>query len=145
MTASRQGRVFFYAISFINNPLLITSEYIKLPKEKLLMKEFFSFYGWARVYIQIIFMIIKLLVVYQKGLIVISKDDILDLKKLTSKEDDGMVKIANYLEDNKEKAYAFATANTCYKDGHPVISKDDEWNNESEWDELYVMMCNERK
>lgn len=52
------------------------------------------------------------------------------------KEDDIMTALAQYLSENKEKAYSFATANTKYNEqGRPTISKDDEWLQESEWDE----------
>lgn len=54
------------------------------------------------------------------------------------KEDDPMSALAQYLETNREQAYSFATANTKYNEqGHPVISKDDEWAEESEWDDLF--------
>ena len=52
-----------------------------------------------------------------------------------------MSKLAQYLEANKEQAYSFAAANTKYdKQGHPVISKDDEWVNETEWDDLFKQL-----
>ena len=52
-----------------------------------------------------------------------------------------MSALAQYLEDNREKAYSFATANTKYdKQGRPVLSNDDEWVNESEWDELFNIL-----
>ena len=49
-----------------------------------------------------------------------------------------MSTLAQYLKANREQAYLFATANTKYDwQGHPVISSDDEWVEESEWDEVF--------
>ena len=57
------------------------------------------------------------------------------------KEDDIMSALAQYLETNREQAYAFATANTKHNEhGHPSISKDDEWMDESEWDDLFNLL-----
>lgn len=57
------------------------------------------------------------------------------------KEDDPMSALAQYLGNNREQAYSFATANTKYnKQGHPVITKDDEWAEESEWDDLFELL-----
>lgn len=42
-----------------------------------------------------------------------------------------------YLKEHKRYAYDFATKNTVCKDGRPVISKDDEWDSETEWDDLF--------
>lgn len=43
-----------------------------------------------------------------------------------------------YLKKNREKAYSFANANTKRDaEGHVVISKDDEWRRENEWDVLF--------
>lgn len=65
--------------------------------------------------------------------------------KRLEKEDDLMSALAQYLEANREKAYSFATANTKYnKQGRPVISKDDEWVNESEWDDLFETLKNQK-
>ena len=51
-----------------------------------------------------------------------------------------MTILAKYLDTNKEKAYSFATSNTKYNDeGRPVISTDDEWLNETEWDEFLLL------
>ena len=62
------------------------------------------------------------------------------------KEDDPMSALAQYLETNREQAYSFATANTKYnKQGHPAISKDDEWADESEWDELFELLSQKRQ
>ena len=62
------------------------------------------------------------------------------------KEDDPMSALAQYLETNTEQAYSFATANTKYnKQGHPVISKDDEWAGESEWDDLFELLNHKRQ
>ena len=59
------------------------------------------------------------------------------------KEDDVMSALAEYLVTNKNKAYAFATSNTkCNEDGRPVISKDDEWLGETEWDDLFQLLAN---
>lgn len=62
------------------------------------------------------------------------------------KEDDPMSALAQYLETNREQAYSFAAANTRYnKYGHPVISKDDEWAGESEWDDLFELLSQKRQ
>ena len=62
------------------------------------------------------------------------------------KEDDPMSALAQYLEANREQAYSFATANTKYNEqGHPVISKDDEWVEESEWDDLFELLNHKRQ
>lgn len=62
------------------------------------------------------------------------------------KEDDPMSALAQYLETNREQAYSIATANTKYnKQGHPVISKDDEWAEESEWDDLFELLSQKRQ
>lgn len=43
-------------------------------------------------------------------------------------------------------AYSFATSHTPHnKDGRTVISKNDEWNNETEWDELFQSLSEENK
>lgn len=48
-----------------------------------------------------------------------------------------MTALAQYLTTNREKAYAIATMNTKYNEqGRPVISKDDEWIQETEWGSL---------
>lgn len=61
------------------------------------------------------------------------------------KEDDLMSALAQYMETNREKAYSFATANTKYnKQGRPVISEEDEWVNESEWDDLFEVLKNQK-
>lgn len=58
------------------------------------------------------------------------------------KEDDNMA-LSQYLETNKEKAYSFATQNTKYNaQGRPIISKSDEWTNETEWDDLFEQLSN---
>lgn len=44
------------------------------------------------------------------------------------------------------QAYAFAKKNTLYNnDGRAVISKDDEWVNESEWDEMFAQMTSDKE
>jgi addiction module RelB/DinJ family antitoxin len=43
------------------------------------------------------------------------------------------------------KAYQFAMNNTTYNsDGRAVISKDDEWAKETEWDDIFEQMKKER-
>lgn len=43
-----------------------------------------------------------------------------------------------YLQQNKQFVYDHATQNTKYNDnGQAVISKDDEWMSETEWDEFW--------
>jgi addiction module RelB/DinJ family antitoxin len=43
------------------------------------------------------------------------------------------------------KAYQLAMNNTTYNpDGKAVVSKDDEWTNETEWDDIYEHMKQER-
>ena len=45
--------------------------------------------------------------------------------------------------ENKEMAYEYAVNNTKYNSqSNPIISKDDEWINEIEWDELYYSLKN---
>ena len=52
-----------------------------------------------------------------------------------------MSALAQYLEANREKAYSFATENTKYnKQGRPVISENDEWMDESEWDDVFEIL-----
>lgn len=47
-------------------------------------------------------------------------------------------------KDDK-KAYQFAMKNTKYNsEGKAVISKDDEWVNETEWDDVFEQMKKER-
>ncbi len=44
---------------------------------------------------------------------------------------------SSFMAQNREKAYAIANANTPKnKNGKAVITKDDPWRNEHEWDEL---------
>lgn len=44
-----------------------------------------------------------------------------------------------------KKAYQFAMNNTRYNsEGKAVISKDDEWANETEWDDVFEQMKKER-
>lgn len=44
-----------------------------------------------------------------------------------------------------KKAYQLAMKNTNYNaDGKAVISKDDEWKNETEWDDIFEQMKKER-
>lgn len=57
-----------------------------------------------------------------------------------------MSALAQYLETNRERAYSFASANTKHDEkGRPVISKDDEWVNESEWDDLFELLKNQKQ
>lgn len=66
--------------------------------------------------------------------------------KWDEKEDDLMSALAQYLENNRERAYSFATANTKYNEqGRPVISKDDEWANETEWDDLFEILKHQER
>lgn len=45
-----------------------------------------------------------------------------------------------------EKAYKMASDNTKYNaDGKAVISENDEWRDEKEWDEVFGLMQNEQK
>lgn len=45
-----------------------------------------------------------------------------------------------------EKAYKMASDNTKYNaDGKAVISENDEWSDEKEWDEVFEQMQNEQK
>lgn len=61
------------------------------------------------------------------------------------KEDDSMSALAHYLETNRKQAYSFATSNTKHdKHGRPAISKDDEWIDESEWDDLFQVLVKEK-
>ncbi len=49
--------------------------------------------------------------------------------------------IGNY----NKKAYQLAMENTKYNtEGKAVINKDDEWKNETEWDEMFEQMKKER-
>jgi len=55
-----------------------------------------------------------------------------------SEEDDTMSKLSEYIKNNKELVYSFATKNTPVNaDGRAVITKDDIWRNEPEWDKLF--------
>ncbi|MCM1048706.1 MAG: hypothetical protein NC433_09785 [Clostridiales bacterium] len=57
-----------------------------------------------------------------------------------------MSALAQYMETNREQAYLFATANTKHnKQNRPVISKNDEWVDESEWDDLFELMNSKRQ
>ena len=45
-----------------------------------------------------------------------------------------------------EKSYKMASDNTKYNaDGKAVISENDEWRDEKEWDEVFEQMQNEQK
>ena len=45
-----------------------------------------------------------------------------------------------------EKSYKMASDNTKYNDdGKAVISENDEWRDEKEWDEVFELMQNEQK
>ena len=49
------------------------------------------------------------------------------------------------IEGYNKKAYRLAMENTKYNsDGKAVVSKDDEWRDESEWDDIYEQMKKER-
>ena len=54
------------------------------------------------------------------------------------KEDKEMVTYTEVIKKNKEKIQKIAEANTIRnQDGLPVISKNDPWRKETEWDDLY--------
>ena len=54
--------------------------------------------------------------------------------------------LEQYLEQNKEAAYDYATNNTpCNASGRPVITIDDEWRDETEWDELFAEQAKDNK
>jgi hypothetical protein len=49
-----------------------------------------------------------------------------------------MKAFSEYMDKNRERAYAVAISNTKYNEqGRPIISKDDDWVNETEWDDLF--------
>ena len=51
--------------------------------------------------------------------------------------------LSQFIENNKELAYSLAAKNTpCNANGHPVIAKDDEWRDETEWDKLFEDLQN---
>ena len=53
-----------------------------------------------------------------------------------------MLILSQYLKENREKVYSFAAENTSYNaGGSPVVRKDDEWRDETEWDELYESLA----
>lgn len=53
-------------------------------------------------------------------------------------DDDDMSKLAEFIKENKESVYLFATKNTPKnKDGNAIITKDDEWRLEGEWDQIF--------
>lgn len=59
------------------------------------------------------------------------------------RQDGFMLVLTQYLDTNREKAYSFATSNTNYDEEHrPVVLEDDEWRNESEWDDLFESLKN---
>ena len=61
------------------------------------------------------------------------------------KEDDRLASLKEYLDTNKEKAYEFATKNTNYNEqGHPTISTKDEWASETEWEDLFATIKEEK-
>ena len=50
------------------------------------------------------------------------------------------------MENYNKKAYQLATENTKYNsDGKAVVSKDDEWRDELEWDDMYQKYLEENK
>lgn len=54
--------------------------------------------------------------------------------------------LTQYLETNRKKAYSYATSNTSHNtQNRPVISRDDDWVNESEWDDLFDLLKNTKK
>ncbi|MCM1135437.1 MAG: hypothetical protein NC400_07655 [Clostridium sp.] len=61
-------------------------------------------------------------------------------------EDGSMSLLTQYLESNREHAYALATENMRYdKHGRPTVSKDDEWLDETEWDDLFHSLADEKR
>lgn len=67
-----------------------------------------------------------------------------DIKKQSNKSDKvskkvgGMQDFNNYFDKNKEKILEVTAKNTLKnKEKIPVISRDDEWREEKEWDEVY--------
>lgn len=52
--------------------------------------------------------------------------------------------VDEYIADCNNKAYQLAMNNTTYNsEGRAVISKDDEWAKETEWDDVYAQMIKE--
>ena len=57
-----------------------------------------------------------------------------------------MSDIKEYINSNRDRVNAVAKSNTSYnQDGKPIIPKDDEWNDEKEWDELFKTLSEEKK
>lgn len=57
-----------------------------------------------------------------------------------------IINFEKFMELNKEKIYEIARKNTVYNaEGHAVITKDDEWRNEDEWDILYEKLMKENE
>jgi len=55
-------------------------------------------------------------------------------------------KFDKWMKENKEKCYKIAKANGTYdKNGHLVLSKDDPWRNETEWDEDFKKLEQENR
>jgi hypothetical protein len=51
-----------------------------------------------------------------------------------------------FILQNKEGLFAAARENTTYnKDGDAVITKDDPWRNETEWDESYKKLVTNKE
>lgn len=47
-------------------------------------------------------------------------------------------------EEYDKKAYQLAMKNTKYNSGKAVVEKDDEWREETEWDDMFEQMKKER-
>ena len=57
-----------------------------------------------------------------------------------------MKDFSKFAELHREALFAIAQKNTKYnKDGRAVISKDDSWINETEWDEHYKRLVEDEK
>lgn len=49
-----------------------------------------------------------------------------------------------YLSENREKAYQFAEENTPRnQDGRAILPTDDEWRNETEWEDMFESITKE--
>ena len=56
-----------------------------------------------------------------------------------------MSNIKEYIENNRDRVNEVAKSNTTYnQEGKPIIPKDDEWNDEKEWDELFKTLSEEK-
>lgn len=63
----------------------------------------------------------------------------------TKEEEKDMVNFTEFLQNNKEKINKIVEANTKRNaEGFPVISKDDPWRKETEWDEHYKCLAKDQ-